>query len=95
MVNLTSSKELLEQLPKRYNAIQKIADNLNKKRLRTPNKGKKYSYQNVWAVLNRGKHYDESVLLELINIHTEFFDNEKKIESIIKEAKKKAIQYKN
>lgn len=91
MTDTVNAKELLGQLPQGHNTIQRIADNLNSRKVRTPSRGKKYTYQNVWAVFNRGKHYDESVLLELVDIHTKYFEHKKKVETIVENAKLNAM----
>lgn len=91
MTETVNAKELLDQLPRSFHAIQKVVDNLNRKRLRTPTRGKKYSYQNTWAVFNRGEHYDENAILELVNVHNEYFENKKKVEGVIENAKQSAI----
>lgn len=62
--------ELIDQLPARYGAPQKIADRLNEKKVLTPY-NHQYTYQNVRNSLN-GDHADDNVVRELIALVKEY-----------------------
>jgi hypothetical protein len=75
-------KELIDQLPKRYNASKEIANRLNQKKIKTPY-GKEYNYHGVKSVLDE-KYSDSDVFDELVEIV-----EEKKIDEAVRLRKAK------
>ena len=77
--------KLIEQLPNRYGAPQKIADRLNQRHILTPY-GRQYTVQNVRNSLN-SEHIDNNVILEFVALVKEHRAEKlaiaKKVESVL------------